>query len=63
MERFDRAQLANVVETRSPGWARVGLTMPDADLRHRAADAIVGVILEAIDPQPQPDPRQLALAL
>jgi hypothetical protein len=63
MERIDRAFIADLVETQSPGWARVGLTMPDPDLRRRAADAIAAVIIEAIEPKLQPDPSQLALGL
>jgi hypothetical protein len=61
MERIDRALIANLVETQSPGWARVGLTMPDPDLRRRAADAIAAVIVEEIGQLDQPDPRQLLL--
>jgi hypothetical protein len=63
MERISRTVIAEVVATQSPGWARVGLTMPDADLRRRAADAIAAVIVEALDPEQQPDPRQLPLSL
>jgi hypothetical protein len=63
MERIDRALIADLVETQSPGWARVGLTMPDPDLRRRAADAIAAVIVEAINPALQTDPRQLPLGL
>jgi hypothetical protein len=63
MERIDRHRLAELVEIHSPGWARVGLAMPDPDLRRRAADAIAGVILDAIDTSPLPDPRQLPLEL
>lgn len=63
MERIDRTLIADLVEKQSPGWARVGLTMPDPDLRHRAAEAIAAVMVEAMDAQPQSDPRQLRLAL
>lgn len=63
MERIDQTLIAHLVETRSPGWARVGLTMPDPDLRRRAAEAIAAVIIESIDPEQQPDPRQLPLGL
>jgi hypothetical protein len=63
MERIDRAVIAEVVASQSPGWARVGLTMPDPELRRRAADAIAAVIIEVIDPEQQPDPRQLPLGL
>jgi hypothetical protein len=61
MERIDRDLIADLVETQSPGWARVGLTMPDPDLRRRAANAIAAVIVEAISQEDQPDPRQLPL--
>jgi hypothetical protein len=37
--------------------------MPDPDLRRRVADAIAAVIIDVIDPEQQPDPRQLPLNL
>lgn len=43
------------------GWARVGITMRDEHMRARAAQELAQAIVEQIDPQPQPDPRQLAL--
>jgi hypothetical protein len=61
MERINRAVIAELVAIQSPGWARVGLTMPDPDLGRRAADAIAAVIIEVIEPAEQPDPRQLPL--
>ncbi|WP_354288938.1 DUF6771 family protein [Sphingomonas sp. UYEF23] len=32
----------------APGWARVGITMPDARMRERAADALAQSILEQL---------------
>ncbi|QBM75962.1 hypothetical protein E2E30_09415 [Sphingomonas sp. AAP5] len=32
----------------APGWARVGITMPDARMRERAADALAQSILEQV---------------
>jgi hypothetical protein len=61
MERISRSLIAELVETQSPGWARVVLTMPDPDLRCRAAIAIAAVIIEAIEPNPKTDPRQIPL--
>ncbi|VWX48733.1 DUF6771 family protein [Novosphingobium sp. 9U] len=43
------------------GWARVGITMPDEMMRERAAAELAQAIVEQINPQPRPDPRQLAL--
>jgi hypothetical protein len=62
MEQINRTAIAEAIATQSPGWARVGLTMRDPELRRRAADAIAAVIIEVIEPDEQPDPRQLPLS-
>jgi len=33
----------------APGWARVGLTMRDAQMRERAADTIAAAILDRLE--------------
>jgi hypothetical protein len=63
VKSIDRVLIADLVETQRPDWARLGLTMPDADLRRRATDAIAAVIMEAIEPGTQVDHRQLSLRL
>lgn len=32
----------------APGWARVGITMPDGRLRERAADALAHAIVDGL---------------
>lgn len=45
----------------APGWARVGITMSDPRMREKAAEELALSIAERLDPQPEPDPRQLGL--
>jgi hypothetical protein len=47
MERVTRHHLADVI-LNAPGWARVGLTMADPDLRLRAADELAGTIADRL---------------
>jgi hypothetical protein len=48
----------------APGWARVGLTMPDEQMRERAADTIAATILDTLTDATQPEDReQLPLPL
>jgi hypothetical protein len=48
----------------APGWARIGITMPDEAMRERAAEALAQSILERIGGrETTPDPNQLPLAL
>lgn len=48
----------------APGWARVGLTMPDERMRERAADTIAATILDRLTGSSQPEDRnQLSLPL
>ncbi len=46
----------------APGWARVGITMPDAGLRERAAHELARSIVEGLTDRPA-DADQLPLAL
>ncbi|MFD2427342.1 DUF6771 family protein [Sphingobium scionense] len=39
MERIEQDALSAIILA-APGWARVGLTMPDEELRERAANAL-----------------------
>ena len=62
MERLDPAHVANIILA-APGWARVGITMPDQAMRERAADTIAATIVERIaEPEPA-DERQMALPI
>ena len=46
----------------SPGWARVGLSMPQPEMRERAALELAASIVEHLaEAQDAPDPRQLPL--
>lgn len=48
----------------APGWARVGLTMPNAEMRERAAETIATTILDTLGaPIEDADRDQLALPL
>lgn len=60
MERIAPQQIADALLT-SAGWARVGLTAPDEHVREQAAKELAATILDVLDPQPEPDPRQLGL--
>jgi hypothetical protein len=62
MDRIDPARLSAAI-LHAPGWARVGITMPDEGLRERAASALASAIVEELDPPDLPDRRQIALPL
>jgi len=62
LERVGRDELSAIILT-APGWARVALTMPDEQMRERAADAIAATIIEKMSGEPGPDRNQLALPL
>ncbi|HEV2568758.1 DUF6771 family protein [Sphingomonas sp.] len=48
----------------APAWARLGLTVSDARLRERAADALAAIIAHRLEePDIRPDRSQLALPL
>jgi len=60
MERIDPSSIAEAI-LRSAGWARVGITAPSKWLREQAAQELAHTIAQALEPEPQNDPRQLAL--
>jgi hypothetical protein len=62
MERIERQELSAILLA-APGWARVGLTMPDERMRERAADALAATIIEKLDGSVPPDVNQLNLLL
>lgn len=62
MERIEQKELSAILLT-APGWARVGLTMPDARLRERAADTLAATIIEELRREAVPDINQLRLPL
>ena len=62
MEQVGRDELAAIILA-APGWARGGLTMPDENMRERAADVIAATIIEKLSGAPGPDRDQLALPL
>lgn len=62
MERIERDELSAIILA-APGWARVGLTMPDERVREQAADAMAATIIEKLSDAPVVDVNQLALPL
>ncbi len=64
MSRIDETAIATII-LRAPGWARVGITVPDDRLRDAAAGELARTIVEQLEvPLPEPfNPDQLALAL
>lgn len=62
MERIEREQLSAILLS-APGWARVGLTMPDAQMRERAADTLAATIIDKLFGEPPVDRNQLRLPL
>ena len=49
MDMLDRDHLATII-LNAPGWARVGLTVPDERLREQAAHCLAATIAEHLDP-------------
>jgi len=47
----------------APGWARVGLTMPDERMRERAAETLAITIIEKLEGCPEADVNQFTLPL
>ena len=62
MERVDPAQVADALLS-SAGWARVGLTAPNAHMREQAAKELALAVCERISPGCPSDPDQLALPI
>jgi len=62
MERIERQELSAILLA-APGWARVGLTMPDERMRERAADTLAAAIIEKLEGSSPPDINQLRLPL
>jgi hypothetical protein len=62
MKRIEQKELSAILLA-APGWARVGLTMPDARLRERAADTLAATIIEELQREAVPDVNQLRLPL
>lgn len=62
MSRIDETAIATII-LRAPGWARVGITVPDDRLRDAAAGELARTIVEQLDvPLPEPfNPDQLVL--
>ncbi len=60
---MDRERLSLILQN-APVWVRLGLTVPDARLRERAADVLAAKIIERLDePIHVEDRNQLALPL
>lgn len=62
MKRIERDELSAILLA-APGWARVGLTMPDEGMRERAADTLAATIIEKLEGSSPPDVNQLRLPL
>ncbi len=62
MERIERQALSAILLA-APGWARVGLTMPDEKMRERAADTQAATIIEKLEGSSPPNVNQLSLPL
>lgn len=62
MSRIERDELSAILLA-APGWARVGLTMPDERMRERAADMLAATIIERLEGKAAPDPDQFRLPL
>ena len=59
MERFDETAVTEAILA-APGWARVGITMPDPNMRERAATELARTILQG---PPKDDANQLKLPI
>lgn len=63
MDRIAPAEVANAILA-APGWARVGITMPDARLRAEAANELARAILTGLGEVPvRDDEDQMKLSL
>ncbi|GAA3895072.1 hypothetical protein GCM10022276_12700 [Sphingomonas limnosediminicola] len=60
---MDRARLSSIL-LNAPAWVRLGLAVPDARLRERAADVLAATIVDKLDePAVIKDRNQLPLPL
>jgi hypothetical protein len=63
MARIDRHLISEAILS-APGWARVGITMPDERMRLQAADSLAGAIAEQLeDGGEQDEADQLTLPI
>lgn len=63
MERIDTRELCEIILT-APAWARIGITMPDEEMREKAATELALTIVERLSDFPAiPDHNQLHLPL
>lgn len=61
---LDLSLIASTLLTRTPAWARVGLTAPSERLRGQAANELASVLACALEGQTDVrDERQMALPL
>jgi len=60
---MDIDRLSSILQT-APAWARLGLTVRDASLRERAADALAATIIRRLEePEPADPQNQMVLPL
>lgn len=63
MERIDPEEISEII-LMAPAWARIGITMPDENLRIRAANELAITIVEQLAGYPEiKDRNQLSLPL
>ena len=63
MTRIDPQELSSIILT-APAWGRVGITMPDIEMREKAAAELAITIVERLSDFPAiPDYNQLHLPL
>lgn len=63
MERIDPQEISAIILS-APAWARVGITMPDEEMREKAAAELALTIVERLSDFPAiPDHNQLILPL
>lgn len=62
-QAMDRQRLSSILFN-APAWVRLGLAVPDPQLRERAADALAATIVDKLEhPVEGTDRNQLALPL
>lgn len=60
MERLDEKHVSEAI-LQASAWALIGVTMPEARMRERAAAELAQSIVARLDPPSLPDPDQLTL--